>query len=117
VPGSLENEASAGCHRLIRQGATLIRGVDDILQELQVNAPTRPAAAAPGSSATPAPAEPPDLNDTERRVWACLAEKPRHLDEMVQLLGVSAGELSGLLMMLEMRRVVRRMPGNRFERC
>ncbi len=117
VPGSLENEASAGCHRLIRQGATLIRGVDDILQELQVTAATQQTTAGAGPVAPAAPAEPPDLDETERRIWASLVEKPRHLDELVQLLGVSAGELSGLLMMLEMRRVVRRLPGNRFERC
>jgi DNA processing protein len=119
LPGSVENLASAGCHRLIRQGATLIRNVDDILQELQVSATSRQVAPAdapsPGLAVTLP--EPPGLDPQERRIWEGLAEKPRHLDELVQQLEMGAGELSGLLMMLEMRRVVRRLPGNRFERC
>jgi DNA processing protein len=121
VPGALDNPASAGCHRLIRQGAVLVRGVDDVLDELQGQARVaRPAAAEAAPGAAPLsllPVEPDGLDETERRVWQCLVEKPRHLDEMVQWLGVGAGELSGMLMLLEMKRVVRRLPGNRYERC
>jgi hypothetical protein len=36
---------------------------------------------------------------------------------MVQTLGIAAGPLSGMLLMLEMKKIVRRLPGNRFERC
>jgi DNA processing protein len=121
LPGSVENPASAGCHRLIRQGATLIRGVDDVLQELQTGTSARPVAtpggATPSATTAAALVEPQGLDAQERRIWECLAEKPRHLDELVQQLQMGAGELSGQLMMLEMRRVVRRLPGNRFERC
>src|SRR5207247_1748912 len=34
VPGPVDNQSSAGCHLLIRQGATLVRSVDDILDAL-----------------------------------------------------------------------------------
>jgi DNA processing protein len=121
VPGALDNPASAGCHRLIRQGAILIRSVDDILEELQGTVATTSAASRDGQAAPTlfgdTPAEPPGLEDRERRVWQCLLEKPRHLDEMVESLGLGVAELSGLLMMMEMKRVVRRLPGNRYERC
>ena len=41
----------------------------------------------------------------------------RHQDEMVQQLGVGVAQLAGTLLTLEMKKVVRRLPGNRYERC
>jgi DNA processing protein len=120
IPGALDNPASAGCHRLIRQGAILIRGIDDILEELENQlrlTPVRVDGQSQPLVPTRVTAEPPPMDAKERRVWECLVEKPRHLDEMVQLLGVGVAELSGTLMLLEMKRVVRRLPGNRYERC
>jgi DNA processing protein len=121
VPGALDNPASAGCHRLIRQGAVLVRGAVDVLDELQAQAPVRRPAAAESDPRAPepilAPTQPDGLDANERRVWQSLVERPQHLDEMVQLLGIGVAELSGMLMLLEMKRVVRRLPGNRYERC
>ena len=59
---------------------------------------------------------PPGLDETQRRVWEFLASGPRHLDEMVQQLGLGVGPLSGMLLTMEMKRAVRRLPGNRYER-
>jgi hypothetical protein len=36
---------------------------------------------------------------------------------MAQQLSLGVPQLSGVLMMLEMRKAVRRLPGNRYERC
>jgi DNA processing protein len=49
-------------------------------------------------------------------VWEFLGQGSRHLDEMVQELGLAVGSLSGMLLGLEMKKVVRRLPGNRYER-
>ena len=109
VPGPVDSPASAGCLELIRKGAILIRGVEDVLEELEgVAAAANPAAAA---------AAPPGLDDTQRRVWDFLAEQPRHLDEMAQQLALTVPQLAASLLTLEMKRVVRRLPGNRYERC
>jgi DNA processing protein len=101
---------------LIRQGATLCRGVEDVLEELEgLPPPTLPGAEAP--AAPPAPVgPPPGLDETQRRVWDFLADGPRHLDEMVQQLRLSVSQLSGLLLTLELKKAVRRLPGNRYER-
>jgi DNA processing protein len=119
VPGPIDSPASGGCHGLIRQGVVLVRGVDDILQELNATAPlTEPRppteAEAPPPAAPPGP--PPGLDDVQRRIWEYLAEQPRHLDELVQGLGLSVSQLSGMLVILEMKKVIRRLPGNRYER-
>ena len=51
-----------------------------------------------------------------RRVWEFLADGPRNADVMVQQLGITVPELAQTLMLLEMKRVVRRLPGNQYER-
>jgi predicted Rossmann fold nucleotide-binding protein DprA/Smf involved in DNA uptake len=48
-------------------------------------------------------------------VWDAL-EQPRHADELSRELGLPAGELAVLLMKLEMKKAVRRLPGNQYER-
>lgn len=111
VPGPVDGDASGGTNRLIRDGAILCRGVEDVLEELEgVRDAAQP------TPATPA-APPPGLDEAQRRVWEFLAGQPRHLDEMAQQLGMAVPQLSGALLMLEMRKAVRRLPGNRYERC
>ncbi len=119
VPGPVDSPSSGGTNALIRQGAILCRGIDDILEELQGVSAIATAAKAPAAAtqAAPPPGPPPWLDETQRRVWEFLAEGPRHLDEMVQQLGLSVSQLSGMLLTMEMRKTMRRLPGNRYERC
>lgn len=119
VPGSVEASSSGGTNELIRKGAVLCRGVEDILEELHgVSA----MAAAQNNTASlpvtpPAPSgPPPGLDDNQRRIWEILTEAC-HLDQLVQRLGLAVPQVSGALMMMEMKKVVRRLPGNRYERC
>jgi DNA processing protein len=114
VPGAIDAESSGGTNALIRQGAILCRGVDDVLEEVEgvsnrilaeKNAPPVP------------PPVPPNLDETQRRVWDYLAAGPKHVDEMVQQLGLGVAPLSGMLLTMEMKKILRRLPGNRYERC
>jgi DNA processing protein len=52
VPGAPWDAGAAGCNALIRDGATLVRGLDDVLEELGATAAARepPVAAAPGAA-------------------------------------------------------------------
>jgi DNA processing protein len=116
VPGPVDSPASEGTLALLRQGAKLVRHADDILEDLNGIAPLTPPAE--GRPAGPAPVRemPPGLNEVEQRIWDFLAGQPRHIDEMARELGLPVPQLSGTLMMLEMKKVVRRLPGNQFER-
>jgi predicted Rossmann fold nucleotide-binding protein DprA/Smf involved in DNA uptake len=68
------------------------------------------------AGAQPATAPPPDLDETQKRIWDFLAGQARTLDEMAQQLGLAVPQLSTTLMLLEMKKAVRRLPGNRYER-
>jgi DNA processing protein len=113
VPGPVDSQASAGTNALIRKGAVLCRSADDVLEELKATAPF----VAPSVEAAPFPAPPPDLDQNQQRVWQALAGSPQHIDDLARRLGLAVAELGRLLMLLEMKRAVRRLPGNRYERC
>jgi DNA processing protein len=122
VPGPVDSPASAGCLRLLRNGAKLIRDVDDVLEDLggiggaagAKRLPAEPGESAPAPALPPLP--PPQLDGDGRRVWEFLDGRPRHVDEMAQQLGLGVPELSRLLVQLEMKKAIRRLPGNQYER-
>jgi DNA processing protein len=119
VPGPVDAPSSDGTHELIRNGGVLCRGVEDVLEELHGVSAMATAAkkAASAPAAPPAPSgPPPGLDDTQRRIWDMLTGAC-HLDHLVQRLGLTVPQVSGALMMMEMKKVVRRLPGNRYERC
>jgi DNA processing protein len=117
VPGPVDVEASAGCNALIRDGAVLCRSVDDILEELDgVSAVARRHRDAQAKDTLP-DGHPAGLDEMQSRIYEALADGARSIDELAQGLGLKVPELAGTLLMLEMRKVVRRLPGSRYERC
>lgn len=119
VPGNVDCPASAGTLAMIRNGAKLIRGIDDLLEDLTGLAPLierRPDMESGSPIAVATTSGPPDgLNDQEMRIWQSLDE-PKFADQLVHELGLQVSELTRLLTTLELRRVVRRLPGNKYER-
>lgn len=118
VPANADSPHSAGSLRLLREGARLIRHADDLLEDLSglsspATSPTNELFPTPAVPVPPAP--PPVLDPAHQRVWDVLAE-PRHADEITRVLGVSSSELSGLLLVMEMKKLIRRAPGNVYER-
>jgi len=120
APGNVDSAASAGCLELIRNGARLIRGIDDLLEDLKGIAQPIPevkTTATPSLfEAPPAAApEPPKLEPSQRIVWDLLVEK-KHADELSRGAGLAVGDLSRTLTQLELKRLIRRLPGNFYER-
>ena len=116
VPGQIDCRAARGCHRLIRDGAKLVETVDDILEEL---GPLFGTVTTPDGRAVKSPAEL-HLGDVERRVLDTIDSDGDRgsidIDVVVAATGLAASQVLSTIGVLEMRRIVRRLPGNRIER-
>lgn len=109
VPGRIDSEHSLGCLDLIRDGATLIRDVDDVLNALGPLTKPVPKADAP-TEKIHHPAEL-LLSDQERAVLQFVATEALSVDEVVRAAGLETSRVLTTLTVLEMRQLVRRLPG------
>lgn len=114
VPGPVDSLTSRGCHRLIRDGARLVETVDDILEEL--GPLVKEVRTAPDEPPVRHPAEL-TLSDPERSLLGRLDDTPIGVDDLIASTGLTAAQVMATLSVLEMRRLVRRMPGHRFVRA
>jgi len=110
VPGPIDKPTSAGCNQLIRDGATLVAEAGHILDDLGELPFARKA-----SAAEPA-AEIPGLPEEEAAVFAVLDQDESTVDRIIGKCGLPAHVVTATLMKLEMRRLVRALPGFRYVR-
>lgn len=104
VPGPVTSELAAVPLALIREGATLIRGPDDLLQDLGFDAPV-PRGDAPGVVTQ---------GRTENAVWDALSA-PTTPDGLARAAGLALPDVISALVGLELRGYVRQS-GGRYER-
>lgn len=117
VPGPIRSAVSVGTNQLLKDGARLVTSARDILEELQGVGlpPGRAPSAAAAPAPEPAPRTPPaDLGPEEARVFAQLAEEPRHVDELAAAAGLPASGALMALLGLELREVAEALPGKQF---
>lgn len=116
VPGRIDQPSSAGCHQLIRDGATLFTGVDDILNELNYLDGLRPKAITTEGQPSVLEQLMPQLGETERRVFECFRGGAMPgVDALVTATGLGASEISSALMMLELKKLVAKRADGTFE--
>jgi DNA processing protein len=111
VPGSIHNPMARGCHRLIREGATLVESPDEVLAVLAPLAADL-ARALRGELGVPiqsagAASEPARLSDPEyNRLWQALGYDPTGMDELAERSGLTTAALSSMLLALELEGLV-----------
>jgi len=110
VPGRIDVASSLGCLDLLRDGAVLVRGTDDVFEELDCLLP-RPAADARESEAGSRHG----LNSEELKLVGMLERGECDVDALIRTSGLQAGVVGSLLLGLEMRRVIRMLPGRMVE--
>ena len=114
VPGPADRMASRGCHRVIRDGARLVETVEDILealgplvQEVRTN-PEEPPIRHPAELA---------LSYSNRSLLGRLDDQRTAVDDLITRSGMTAGQVMATLSVLELKRLVKRLPGHRFVRA
>ncbi len=110
LPGQVDNRMSAGCHQLIRDGATLVRSVDDVLEQL---GPLAQPIVGEQDRTLHHPAEL-QLNEQETAILQSVHTQPTHVDSMVSDTGLPVHRVLSTLSVLEMRRLIRRVSGSEF---
>jgi DNA processing protein len=123
LPGSIHNPMARGCHRLIREGAALIESPGEVIEALapiartladalrgrlealpqregrSPSAPTSSALEVPRGTALPAP----QADDPKyQRLWKALGHDPTGMDALVSRTGLTAAELSSMLLLMEL---------------
>jgi DNA processing protein len=107
VPGPINRPTSAGSNRLIQQGAKLVMDARDILEDMQALFPETPKL----SHVTPRA----DLLDgEERKVYDAIDDSETAIDEVIAKSGLPTAKVCSTLLALEMKRLVKQLPGQHF---
>ena len=101
VPGNITSTQSLGINRLLREGARPLLGVEDILLELGVVKRAEERARV-------------EVAADEKPVMEFLTTEPQHVDEICEGLGMPMAGLLSVLMQLEIKGLVRQLPGKFF---
>jgi DNA processing protein len=105
VPGNINYGNSRGTNRLIKQGAKLVERVENILEEL-------PRGQACGEAV--APITKITLSPREAGVYSLLAGDPLHIDDIIAKSALTVGEVSAILLRLELNGMITQQPGKYF---
>ena len=107
VPGKAGSVNTQGTHHLLRQGARLVESADDILEEL----PTLVR-----SEKKEEVLQRMELNEIETDLFKLLGDEPLHIEELLERTGLAAEKALSTLGMLEMKGLIRQLPGKMFVR-
>lgn len=108
VPGSIHNPMARGCHRLIREGAGLVENAQEVLDALVPMASELAdflRGRLAGSLARPhigADSALAPLNPDYQPLWLALGHDPTGMDLLVERTGLTAAELSSMLLVMEL---------------
>ncbi|MBT8038561.1 MAG: DNA-processing protein DprA [Verrucomicrobiae bacterium] len=111
VPGQIDRPTSAGCHSLIREGATLVTGGQDILDDISL-LPLKDGTVQGGM---PSCAHP-EITGADRSIVDALDGETLRIDELLSATRLALPEVNATLLKLEIQGLVRQLPGGRFTR-
>ncbi len=108
VPGHINAPSAQGSNRLIQQGAKLVMDASDLLDDLQILLPeTKPS---PEAAVRALPL----LTDDERRVYDAIEATETPIDDIATKSELPSGTVSSILLRLELKRLVKQLPGKYF---
>jgi DNA processing protein len=121
VPGNITSANSYGTNYLIKAGAKLVQQWQDVVAELpsEIAAKILPPRIEEKTNGKVRQQEliPGDLNENERRIWSLLqADEAIHIDVLLESSGLSFGDLNSVLVGLDIKDLIRVLPGKHYAR-
>jgi DNA processing protein len=114
IPGRIDSPFAVGPHRLIQDGAKLVQSLADILDEYsEIALPGAKAETAAVQKSLPLS---PRLHPQEEAILGALAEEPLTVDQIAASSGLSVTAVAAQMTLLELKHLVRPLPGQRFAR-
>ncbi len=101
VPGNITEETSKGTNKLIMDGARPVTSTQDIIDGLDIDRKVSKR-------------EPPVMSEEEMKVYNSLGNRAVHIDSLVSVLSIPVSRLSAILLALELKSVVKSLPGRYF---
>jgi len=98
VPGSIFDEGYRGANSLIKQGARLIDGIEDIIATCFTDLPSKKNKQV-------------DLDDDERYIYGIIGSVKIHVDEIIDKSGMETRHVMAILTNLELKETIRSIPG------
>jgi DNA processing protein len=116
VPGRADSILSRGANKLIKDGAKLTEDAEDVLSEFEYLLPRRAekSGAQPTEGGGIKPAL--KLSDTEEKLMAFIGDEEVAIDDIIRGSGLTSAAVSATLLGLEMKRLVKQLPGKIYAR-
>ncbi|MDZ7261153.1 MAG: DNA-processing protein DprA, partial [candidate division KSB1 bacterium] len=109
VPGNINNPKSQGTNQLIKECAKLVQSAEHIIEELKPQLTSflrRDRSLEPKIS----------LTGPEKALLEKLSNEPIHIDKIAQMNEISTSQALALLLSLELKDLVKQLPGKMFVR-
>ncbi len=110
VPGNVDSNYSKGTNKLIKEGAKLVEEINDIVEELGPLAESLHIK----DNKKIEDVRSLTLNSKENKIFTLLSSSPKAIDEITIKSGLPASNVASILMILEVKRLVKQLSGKRF---
>ena len=107
VPGNIFAQSSRGTNRLLKEGATLITSVEDVLEALNLKLVAQHTEVRAAVRGVPEDA-------TEAKLFGLLSADPIHIDQIVRESGLPVSQVSSTLALMELKGMVRQVAGMQY---
>jgi DNA processing protein len=123
VPGKIDSPLSKGTHQLIKQGAKLVESIGDVMEalgdygrQLKDMAVTEATLAEEKIDALLFDAARLNLTESEKKIYNYLSKEPTHLEQIISETNLHSGSANASLISLQLKGLVKQLPGNLFLR-
>jgi len=123
VPGKIDSPLSKGAHQLIKQGAKLIEGVEDVMEVLGYIGEQLQSYVCAAAQKADEKVERPlfdvsqlKLSEGEKTIFGCLNKEPVHVEQIIADTNLAAGSINAGLISLRLKGLIKQLPGNLFLR-